>query len=73
MGERFKVALERFINLQHDIQRRKGHSVSWDGWNRFFHQHCMAFDPLMPCTYAEWRSGMMVAYAAAFRLWLRSH
>lgn len=73
MDERFKGALDRFINLQHEIQHHKGRSASWDEWNRFFHQHRITFDPLLPCTYAEWRAGMMIAYAAVFRLWLRSH
>ena len=73
MDDRFKAALARFINLQHEIQRHQGRSLSWDAWNRFFHQYRLTFDPLLPCTYAEWRAGMMVAYAAGFRLWLRSH
>lgn len=73
MGERFKATLERFINLQHEIQQHKGRSVSWDAWNRFFRQYRIVFDPLLPCTYGEWRAGMMIANAAVFRLWLRSH
>ena len=73
MDERFKVALERFIDLQREIQHHKGRSVSWDKWNRFFHQHDIAFDPILSCTYVEWRSGMMNTHAAVFRLWLRSH